>query len=157
MRSSDPLPFQCLTKYSKLCQRIKFVDVDYMELMTKKREIIEQTDSLRQLLTNFGVSSSGETITIRSDHYMAVGCDLRDVETLQRTLAEEFDLETCMVLCTAEVSVTYMDVHAADALIRWASTIKDGNSSIDDLRRVHALITARSSVLSSRAIFTRWT
>lgn len=128
MRSSDPLPFQCLTRYSKLCQSVIFVDVDYMELMTRKCEIIERTDSLRQLLTNVRISDSGETVAIRSDHYMAVGCDLRDVEKLQRALAEEFDLEKRMVLCTAEVSVTYMDVHAADALIRWASTIGNGNS-----------------------------
>lgn len=129
MRCSDPLPFQCLTRYPRSCQNVQFVDVDYVELMTKKREIIEQTDSLCQLLTNLRVSTTGETITIRSDEYVAVGCDLRDAEKLQRALAEEFDLENCLVLCIAEVSITYMDVQAADALIRWAATLRNGKLS----------------------------
>lgn len=155
MRCSDPLPFQCLTRYPRSCQNVQFVDVDYVELMTKKREIIEQTDSLCQLLTNLRVSTTGETITIRSDEYVAVGCDLRDAEKLQRALAEEFDLENCLVLCTAEVSITYMDVQAADALIRWAATLRNGKSSIDLLRRVRP--NSISSVLSSGTISTRWT
>lgn len=135
MRCSDPLPFQWLASSPKLCQNVKFVDVDYMQLMLKKREVIEQTESLRQLLTNLIVSSSGEIITLRSDHYVAVGCDLRDVEKLEKALAAEFDLENCLVLCTAEVSITYMEVHAADALIRWAATLRTGKSHLTFLLR----------------------
>lgn len=111
-----------------------------MELIRRKCEVIEQTDSLRQVLTNLKVSTSEEIIPLRSDHYVAVGCDLRAVEKLQGALAEEFELGNSLVLCTAEVSVTYIDVQSADALIRWAATLRNGMSSIGYLRRAHALI-----------------
>ena len=57
---------------------------------------------------------------------MAVGCDLRDLEQLECALSEELELSKCTFLLTAEVSVTYMDVEAADALIAWAVKLKDG-------------------------------
>ena len=125
---SDPLPFQCLARYPSLCQGVKFVDVDYMQLMIKKCEIIERTDQIRQLLTNAQFPSPGDLIALRSDQYLALGCDLRDVEKLSKVLAEGLDLADCLVLCTAEVSITYMDVQAADALIRWAATLNHGRS-----------------------------
>ena len=125
---SDPLPFQCLSRYPEACQSVTFVDVDYMQLIIKKAEVIQQTAPLRQLLTNVKIPISGEAVTLRSDQYLAIGCDLREVEKLGEILAAEFDLENCLVLCTAEVSITYMDVHAADALIRWAATLRNGKS-----------------------------
>ena len=149
MRFSDPLPFQCLTHYPKLCRNAKFVDVDYMQLMMKKREVIEQTDPLHQLLSNFTISTTGEPITLRSDQYLAIGCDLRDVEKLERVLAGEFGLENCLVLCTAEVSITYMDVDAADALIRWAATLRNGKPHSRLSPKSPRPDVVRSSVLSS--------
>ncbi|KAI9873545.1 MAG: tRNA methyltransferase ppm2 [Pleopsidium flavum] len=100
-------------------------DVDYAQLIVKKCDIIDQTNLFRQLLTSFKLSSPGDTITLRSDQYLAVACDLRDTEKLQKALAQELELENCLVLCTAEVSITYMDVEAADTLIRWAARFKD--------------------------------
>ena len=56
---------------------------------------------------------------------MALGCDLADVNRLSKALENEFDLERCLILCIAEVSVTYMEVAAADSLIRWTSCYND--------------------------------
>lgn len=111
-----------------MCKNVTFVDVDYAQLMVKKCEIIDLTNLFRKMLTSFKISSPGDTITLRSDQYLAVGCDLRDTEKLKRALAEELDLENCLILCTAEVSITYMDVEAADALIGWAAKLRDGES-----------------------------
>lgn len=56
---------------------------------------------------------------------MALGCDLANINKLSETLEKETDLETSLVLCIAEVSVIYMDVAAADSLIRWTSRYND--------------------------------
>ncbi|KAL9008231.1 MAG: hypothetical protein Q9180_009521, partial [Flavoplaca navasiana] len=56
---------------------------------------------------------------------MGVGCDLRDIARLDKTLEEELQIRGCLVLCSAEVSITYMDVNAADALITWAAQYDD--------------------------------
>lgn len=61
----------------------------------------------------------------RGKHYMALGCDLADVAKLSEALESELNLASSLILCVAEVSVTYMDVAAADSLIRWTSRYND--------------------------------
>ncbi len=100
-----------------------------MQLMVKKCEVIERTDPLLQLLTDVKRSPPGDIVALRSDQYLAVGCDLYELETLNSVMNSELDLDNCLVLCTAEVSLTYMDFGAADALIRWAATFKDGKTN----------------------------
>ena len=56
---------------------------------------------------------------------MALGCDLANVNKLSEALENEIDLESCLILFIAEVSVTYMEVAAADSLIRWTSCYND--------------------------------
>ena len=70
------------------------------------------------------MSQSGATY-LRSPHYLALGCDLADIKSLNQHLTSEIDLATCLVLCVAEVSVTYMNTEAADALISWAGQQRD--------------------------------
>lgn len=155
---SDPLPFQCLARYPTLCKDVTFVDVDYAQLMVKKSEVVDQTVPFRKLLTNFHISPPDSVINLRSNEYLAVGCDLRDVEKLKETLAEEFDMDNCLILCIAEVSISYMDVDAADALIRWAAALRDGKSSsrlpLGDMLIYHFPC---SALLSSRTIRPWWT
>lgn len=57
---------------------------------------------------------------------MALGCDLADIAKLNEALEKEINLASSLILCVAEVSVTYMDVAAADSLIRWTSRYDDG-------------------------------
>ncbi|KUJ23104.1 LCM-domain-containing protein [Mollisia scopiformis] len=117
----DPLPWQCLTRYKSHCQRTKFVDIDYRDLMLKKRNVVENAEDLKSLLTNVKVSEGD--VLLQSDQYLQIGCDLRDLESLNRVLPSVIDLERSLVLFTAEVSITYMNVEAADALIFWASKL----------------------------------
>jgi len=40
----DPLPWQCLGRYPALSNNVKFVDIDYRDLMLKKRDVVKNTD-----------------------------------------------------------------------------------------------------------------
>lgn len=103
-----------------------FIDVDYPDLMARKKEVIMQNQELERLVNPLHTEKKHPGILLRSDNYLAVGCDLRDVSTLSNILDEELALSNCLVLCVAEVSLTYMDVRAADALIKWAAGLNDG-------------------------------
>ena len=90
--------------------------------MSKKREMILEQSAMKSLVGRIqSYGQDGSTIVMRSDHYVGVGCDLRDIPRLTKALEEELQIRSCLVLCTAEVSITYMEVKAADALITWAA------------------------------------
>jgi len=57
----------------------------------------------------------------KTERYVAIGCDLRQLAALKEALIREVDILNCAVLFVAEVSITYMEVEAADAVIRWAA------------------------------------
>ena len=105
------------------------MDVDYPQLMEKKRDRMLSNGLLRDALLSTRLRSSEPLVYLRSDSYMALGCDLKDLATLERILRAEFDIPSASVLFVAEVSVTYMPVKDADALIQWASTLEDGMSA----------------------------
>ena len=87
--------------------------------------MIINTPQLRNLLGSIQTfQASG--VELRSEHYVALGCDLSDLASLETLLKEEMDSSTSLILCVAEVSVTYMNVDAADALIKWAACLDDG-------------------------------
>jgi tRNA wybutosine-synthesizing protein 4 len=83
---------------------------------------------LRDALLKTKLRSSQPPVYLRSEQYIAIGCDLRDLTGLERTLRTELDIASSSVLFVAEVSATYMPVADSDALIRWASTLEDGTS-----------------------------
>lgn len=93
--------------------------------MAKKCDVVWQTVELHGLLLNAKRKDDGDVL-LTSKQYMAVACDLGDVDMLDSILAKELDIANNMILCTAEVSITYMDVDAADAVIGWASKFDDG-------------------------------
>ena len=126
--SSDVLPWQCRARYGDVCGNALFVDVDYPDLMLKKRDIVLETPQLRELLgQDVSVSETDkDPVLIKSSTYCQVACDLRELETLRRTLASLTPLAESEVLFVAEVSVTYMDTLSADSVIEWASSIGKG-------------------------------
>jgi tRNA wybutosine-synthesizing protein 4 len=107
-------------------QNAVFVDVDYPQLIGRKRDRMLTNDLLRDALFSTNLRPSKPPVYLRSDRYMALGCDLKDLDTLERVLRDEFDSATSSLLFVAEVSVTYMPVADADALIHWASTMPNG-------------------------------
>ena len=124
--TSDPLPWQCLTRYPSAISNVTFIDIDYKDLMVKKRSVVQATSQLNSMFTN--IEYPDGDVLLRSDQYIQLGCDLRDLNHLQKTLSSVLNVERCAILFTAEVSITYMDVESADALIRWAGTMPDGMS-----------------------------
>lgn len=114
---SDPLFWQFRTRYPSISKEAVFVDIDYVDLMKKKRDIVVSTSELNSRLTNIEILDDG--LLLRSDQYLQIGCDLRDMVQLQRSLASAIEVENTSILFIAEVSIAYMPVQAADALIKW--------------------------------------
>jgi tRNA wybutosine-synthesizing protein 4 len=123
----DPLPFRMRWKYPELCENVKFIDIDYPQLIEKKLRVLSQENiSAPSILfndhyNNRGLDESGSAIPFDSEHYCLVGCDLERLNLLQDIFSKQIHLDDYMVLFVAEVSITYMDTTAADDLIRWAS------------------------------------
>jgi tRNA wybutosine-synthesizing protein 4 len=115
-----------MARYPFHCSGVKFIDVDYKDLMIKKRDTVSRTLELSSLLSN--VETQDGDVLLCSDQYFQVGCDLRDLQRLSKILASILEIEKCIVLLVAEVSITYMDVEAADRLIKWAGELPDGKS-----------------------------
>jgi tRNA wybutosine-synthesizing protein 4 len=69
------------------------------------------------MLTNVEMLEN-DGLMLRSDQYLQIGCDLRDSQLLDTLVAQALDVEQCLVLLVAEVSITYMDSAYSDAVIR---------------------------------------
>ena len=145
---SDPLAFQWLSKENPKCENVTFVDIDYQELIKKKCEAITKTPQLQDLLQPLDAPKSAGPILLRSKHYLALGCDLTNINGLESSLNSEFDVSGCLILCTAEVSVTYMHVEAADSLIAWAARYNNSVLHLS-LRFIPCLTDAASTLLSA--------
>lgn len=84
--------------------------------------MVQQTRELNSVLKNLEFPEDGD-ILLRSEQYLQVGCDLRDLIKLEKFFSSEFDLSNSVVFCTAEVSIAYMDVETSDALIKWIGSL----------------------------------
>ncbi|KAG8160283.1 hypothetical protein KVR01_009819 [Diaporthe batatas] len=124
---SDVVPWQCWTRYPEHCiaSHAVFVDVDFPELARLKRRTILETPELASQLSQVQAEEDGPlpSLLLRSRDYHLVGCDLRDLSVLQQSLSLIANPEECVFFYIAEVSITYMESHFADALIQWASTL----------------------------------
>ena len=127
---SDVLPWQCHTRYASACENAVFVDIDYPDLMRKKRAIVLGTPQLRKLLGPDPIISEDDTdnLLLRSDKYCQLGCDLRQLDSVRQSLESFLPLSECSVLFVAEVSITYMDTASTDSLIQWASSMGQGSA-----------------------------
>lgn len=133
-----------------------FVDIDYPELLTKKLKVVSETPQLAYLVGPAQKTGSLGSVLYRTPHYIAIGYDLANLEALDDVLAKELNAKSSMILCTAEVSVTYMHTEAADSLIGWAAQYQDSMSET-----IFALCIARyvliiiSAFLLARTMFAR--
>ncbi|KAM3469214.1 hypothetical protein MY8738_010154 [Beauveria namnaoensis] len=122
---SDVLPWQSNVRYGGKCSDALFIDIDYADLMHRKRAVVLETPQLKELLgSSFEVSKSDKDILLlKSERYCQIGCDLRDLQALRHVLETLADLSQCPVLFVAEVSITYIDTESADRLLEWASSV----------------------------------
>jgi tRNA wybutosine-synthesizing protein 4 len=115
-----------LSREPSLCENASFIDIDYEKLMFTKRDAIQRNDVLNDLVPMESILPKNESVVMRSEHYLGIGCDLKNIQKLEDILSREFDLSQFSIFCTAEVSLTYMDVKSADALIHWVSKLSNG-------------------------------
>lgn len=102
------------------------MDVDYPQLIEKKRDRMLRDGLLREPLLKTNLRSSAPPVYLRSDRYAAIGCDLKQLDTLENVLRTEFDFSSASILFVAEVSVTYMPAADANALVAWAGKLDNG-------------------------------
>lgn len=93
MDISDPLPWQCFSRYPSTTEGVRFIDIDYRDLIIKKRMVVQNTSELNSMLTNVEVSEGD--VLFRSDQYLQLGCDLRDITNLERVLQDMVDIKNC--------------------------------------------------------------
>lgn len=122
---SDVLPWQSHVRCGNDCKGALFIDIDYPDLMHKKRAMVLETPQLKELLgPSFEVSKSDQDLLLlKSEKYCQIGCDLRELQALRQVLETLVDLSNVPVLFVAEVSVTYMDTESANNLLAWASSV----------------------------------
>ncbi|KAL4887496.1 hypothetical protein BJY04DRAFT_225478 [Aspergillus karnatakaensis] len=119
----DALPFILLSTDRSLCSGTVFVDVDYEKLMVNKKAAVQKSKVVTQLLHNVDFKTDESAVQIRSDQYIAIGCDLKNLDKLDHVLKTEVLPADCTVLFLAEVSIAYMDVGSANAVVKWASNL----------------------------------
>jgi tRNA wybutosine-synthesizing protein 4 len=93
--------------------------------MVRKRDVLQSSKELIEPLRDIEVPEEG-SILFRSDQYLQLGCDLRDLDVLSHSLVSAIDIDNCTILFIAEVSITYMTADASNSLIQWASTLPEG-------------------------------
>ncbi|KAL6238634.1 tRNA wybutosine-synthesizing protein 4 [Aspergillus navahoensis] len=121
----DPLPFILLSADRSLCSQTTFVDIDYEKLMLNKKAALREAGALTQILENVEFGPDDSALQIRSAQYVALGCDLKNLGKLDRVLRTQVLPAECAVLFLAEVSLTYMDVKSANAVVNWASKLSN--------------------------------
>lgn len=126
---SDVLPWQCWERYPAAAREgVRFVDVDFPELMVRKRGVVLATPELSGVLSGVRDQEGlAAPVLLESDRYVQIGCDLRELGTLQKGLEAVLgDTRKWEFLFVAEVSITYMETEGADGVIRWASGLGKG-------------------------------
>lgn len=117
-----------LSADNDLCRDTTFVEIDYEKLMVNKKTAIRKTDEITQLLEDVEFLPDDSAVQIRSKPYLAIGCDLKNLTKLDTVLRAEVLPSECAVLFLAEVSLTYMDVKSANAVVSWASGLSNGQN-----------------------------
>lgn len=122
----EPLPFRMLWKHGSRCRTVRFVDVDYPQLIQKKVDIVRRNSIYSDLLTQPVSGKAHSSILFNDGRYSAVGCDLGDIKVLDHIFRTELHLDESLVLFIGEVSIVYMEVKPADELIKLCATFNDG-------------------------------
>ncbi|KAJ9644580.1 tRNA methyltransferase ppm2 [Coniosporium tulheliwenetii] len=121
----DPLPFRFWHNHPELSEDAIFIDIDYPQLMQKKKQMILESNVLGAALPPGDLVPLEGDVLLRHPRYLTIGCDLHQLAKLQQVLEEELSFSEQSILFVAEVSIAYMSVEGADAVIRWASSFKD--------------------------------
>jgi tRNA wybutosine-synthesizing protein 4 len=125
----DPLPFRMRCQKNAL--GVMFIDIDNKELIKSKVKILTQDNQFQQHLhndihvTNGEGKDEDENIIFSSKSYLAVGCELTEINVLNRIFNEI--IRDCEILFLTEYSTTYMPDRDIEALLQWAATFEHGS------------------------------
>ena len=117
-----------------MCRNVRFVDVDHNELIEKKAGIIRGTKELNDLIQP--KDSAESCFQIEGESYCGIGCDMGQLQDLDAAVRSLPGLSNALVLCLAEVSLTYISPKAADKILSWSSTLSDGKSKLFEKVRI---------------------
>jgi hypothetical protein len=98
--------------------------------MKSKRDIVMNTPELKELFTIGIYETQHNSVVFNSEQYSIIGCDLRNLKSLKRAIKSLIEIDKCLVLCVAEVSLAYMATDDADAVISWSSQLSRGESCL---------------------------
>lgn len=95
--------------------------------MQNKIGIIQKTEPLKALLPKFTTTGRDRGLLASSSPYVAIGCDLINLDPLQDILQDHLQIGNgdVAVLFTSEVSTAYMTVDGSQAVFQWAATFDD--------------------------------
>jgi len=101
----DPLPFQLLSQFAKTDSNLKlrFLDVDYPELIANKLEMIKGSPEILSILGEEinDVSSEKSVVPFLSENYKLVGCDLKDGNLYDQQLNHLLGNSSCVKIFVA--------------------------------------------------------
>lgn len=90
--------------------------------MAKKRDVICATQQLKDVLGEIETSCGHDSVLMKAQQYLAIGCDLKELEKLTEALNSQLDTSKCAIMWVSEVAITYMAPDDSDAVIKWASS-----------------------------------
>lgn len=118
----DPLPFQLLDPNNeasrKYSGRVRFLDLDYPDLISKKVQIIKQNDELTNILGP-ECDELSDAVKFGTVNYIAAPCNLNYLETFKKDIVPfGLDDPELIKVFVAEVSLAYMKPERADDIIK---------------------------------------
>ncbi|KAM4687228.1 tRNA wybutosine-synthesizing protein 4 [Rhinophrynus dorsalis] len=96
-------------------------EVDFPPVVQRKRHVIEQTETLRNLLDSCETPPSNGHVVLSAGQYKLLGVDLSDTVLLDCVLEQSGLRWDCPTLILGEVVLCYMDPAQSTSLIGWAS------------------------------------
>jgi tRNA wybutosine-synthesizing protein 4 len=123
----DPLPFRVHFK-GLAHEGVKFVDVDYREVILTKVKLMTDDKHLRTFLDSWNYSTTEDgDVVLTSDYYAIVGCAFNDIVCLNHLFSQTIPLQGCKTLLIVEDSFMHMETCEAIAIIKWAAGFENGS------------------------------
>ena len=121
----DPLPFELLHYFreSELKPFLRFVDIDYPELIEKKLEIMRNTPEIMDLMGTNLTSHNINDFIFSTNNYCLLGCDLKNTELYRKQITNLLGENPSIKIFIAEVSLAYMKPKPANEVIEFSSRL----------------------------------
>ncbi|SCU81022.1 LAFA_0C02322g1_1 [Lachancea sp. 'fantastica'] len=122
----DPLPFQLLDSTNRQNEknlgRLSFLDIDYPDLISHKKHLIDSTPELKSIVGSWSESDRIKG-ALEAEKYTLVPCDLNDIDDFNALIQACNHLQDASLvkIFVAEVSLAYMESENADAIIEICS------------------------------------